>query len=76
MGPQRVSPGARARRALLFDALAALILAAIVLHLASGLGVIAFFGLPILLLGLLWIGVERLRARFRARAIRRSGLVF
>jgi hypothetical protein len=60
--PQRISPGARARRALLIDLVAAIVLAALVLHLAAGLGVIAFFGLPVLLIGLVWIAVERLRA--------------
>jgi uncharacterized membrane protein len=60
--PQRISPGARARRALLIDLVAAIVLAALVLHLAAGLGVIVFFGLPVLLIGLVWIAVERLRA--------------
>ena len=63
--PRRISPAARARRALLVDLIAAVVLAAVVLHAASGLGVVGFFGLPILLVGLLWIGVERLRARVR-----------
>jgi hypothetical protein len=61
--PRRISPGARARRALLVDMAAAIVLAAVVLNLAAGLGVIAFFGIPVLLVGLLWIGVERLLAR-------------
>jgi hypothetical protein len=65
--PRRISPAARARRALLADLVAAIVLAAIVLHLAAGLGVIAFFGVPVLLVGLLWIGVERLLARGRPR---------
>jgi hypothetical protein len=60
--PQRISPGARARRALLIDLVAAIVLAALVLYLAAGLGVIVFFGLPVLLIGLVWIAVERLRA--------------
>lgn len=65
--PRRISPGARARRALLIDTVAALVLAAIALSVAAGLGVVGFFGLPLLLLGLLWIGVERLVVRSRAR---------
>ncbi len=65
--PQRVSPGARARRALLFDTVAAIVLAAIALSLAAGLGVVGFFGLPVLVLGLVWIGVERLLPRVRPR---------
>jgi len=68
--PRRISPAARARRALLVDLTAAVVLAAVVLHAASGLGVVGFFGLPILLVGLLWIGVERLRARVRPRRVR------
>jgi hypothetical protein len=62
---RRISPAARARRALLADLIAAIALAAVVLHLASGLGVVGFFGLPLLLAGLLWIGFERLLSRLR-----------
>lgn len=65
--PQRISPGARARRALLVDMVLAGILALLALELTAGLGVVAFFGLPLLLLGLLWIGVEKLVARLRLR---------
>jgi hypothetical protein len=62
-----LTPGARARRALLIDAIAATLLAAIVLSLAAGLGVVAFFALPLFLLGLLWIAIERLVIRLRRR---------
>jgi uncharacterized membrane protein len=65
--PRRITPGARARRALLIDTAAAIVLAAVVLSLAAGLGVIGFFGLPLLLIGLAWIGVERLPRRRRRR---------
>jgi uncharacterized membrane protein len=65
--PRRISPAARARRALLVDLIAAAALATVVLHAASGLGVVGFFGLPILLLGLLWVAVERVRARVKPR---------
>jgi hypothetical protein len=65
---KRLTPGARARRALLVDAIAAAVLAALALSLAAGLGVVAFFALPLLLLGLLWIGIERLVLRLRRRA--------
>jgi uncharacterized membrane protein len=65
--PRRISPGARARRALLVDSIVALALAAIVLSQAAGLGVVGFFGLPLLLAGLLWIVAERLLARRRRR---------
>lgn len=64
-----ITPGARARRALLFDTLAAIALAVVVLSLAAGLGVVGFFGLPVLLLGLAWVGVERL---WRGRGSRRA----
>lgn len=65
--PQRISPGARARRALLFDLLVALALALVALQLIAGLGVVAFLALPLFLIGLLWIGVERLLRRLRLR---------
>lgn len=67
MSPQRITPGARARRALLIDAIVAALLATLVLSLAAGLGVVAFFALPIFLLGLLWIGVERTVTAIRRR---------
>jgi hypothetical protein len=65
-GRRGITPGARARRALLFDSLAAIVLAVIALSLAAGLGVVGFLGLPLLIAGLLWIGVERLLSRRRA----------
>jgi hypothetical protein len=64
---RRISPAARARRGWLIDLIAAAILALLALGLTAGLGVVAFFGLPVLLLGLLWIGVERLVGRIRRR---------
>jgi len=60
-----ITPGARARRALLADTLVAIALAALVLSFAAGLGVVGFFGLPVLVLGLAWIGIERLPLRRR-----------
>lgn len=63
--PRRVSPAARARRALLADLLVAAVVAALVLYLASGLGVVGFFGAPVLLACLLWIGFESLFSRLR-----------
>jgi hypothetical protein len=62
-----MTPGARARRALLVDVVAAALLATLAFSLAAGLGVVAFFALPLLLLGLLWIAVERLVLRLRRR---------
>lgn len=67
MSSRRVTPGARARRALLIDVVLAALLATIALSFAAGLGVVAFFALPVLLLGLLWIAVERLSIRLRHR---------
>lgn len=67
MSPNRITPGARARRNLLIDAIAAAFLATLALSLAAGLGVVAFFALPILLLGLLWIAIERLVRGLRRR---------
>ncbi len=64
--PRRISPGARARRALLGDVLAALALAGAALSLAAGLGVVGVFALPLLVAALLWIGVERGIARRRS----------
>jgi hypothetical protein len=63
MNSRQLTPGARARRALLVDMILAAIVAAIALSLAAGLGVVAFFALPLLLIGLLWIGAERLVGR-------------
>jgi uncharacterized membrane protein len=69
--PQRISPRARARRALLFDLVVAVAIALVVLQVTAGLGVVAFFGLPLLLVLLLWLGIEagvrRLRRRRRGR---------
>jgi hypothetical protein len=65
--PQRISPGARARRTLLFDFLIALAVAIVVLSLAAGLGVVGFFALPLFLIGLVWIGVEAGLRRLRRR---------
>jgi hypothetical protein len=67
MNERRLTPGARARRALLVDSIAAAVLAVLALSLAAGLGVVAFFALPLLLVGLLWVGLERLVLRRRSR---------
>lgn len=67
MSTRRLTPGARARRALLVDSVLAAAIAALAFSLAEGLGVVAFFAVPLLLLGLLWIGLERLVLRLRRR---------
>jgi hypothetical protein len=63
MTPRRITPGARARRALLVDSVLALVVALLLLQLAAGLGVVAAIAIPTLLVGLVWIGVERLVSR-------------
>jgi hypothetical protein len=63
-----MTPGARARRALLLDVVLAAILAALALGLTAGLGIVAFFALPLLLIGLVWIAIERLFQRARGRS--------
>jgi uncharacterized membrane protein len=65
--PRRISPGARARRALLVDIVLAAILATALLVATAGLGVVAFFALPLLAVGLAWVAVERLVRRLRRR---------
>jgi hypothetical protein len=65
--PRRISAAARARRALLFDSLAAVVLAALALSLAAGLGVVGFLGLPVLIIGLLWIAIESLLGGAKGR---------
>lgn len=64
--PRQVPPAAR-RRALALDLLAAAALAALAFALAAGVGVVGFVALPVLLAGLLWIGLEVLGRRTRAR---------
>lgn len=68
MSERRLTPGARARRALAVDAALAAALALILLTQAAGLGVVAAVSLPLALAGLLWIGAERVLGRLRSRA--------
>lgn len=69
--PREISSGARARRALLIDCLAAALLALPALLLTAGLGVVAFFALPLFLLGLLWLAAEAAVRALRRRRRRR-----
>lgn len=71
--PQRISPGARARRALLVDTLLALVLVLVLFQLAAGLGVVAVIAIPTLLAGLAWILLERLVVRARLRRYKQAG---
>ncbi len=70
--PQRISPGARARRALLVDTLLALVIALTLLQLAAGLGVVAVIAIPTLLAALAWILLERLVVRARHRRYKQA----
>jgi hypothetical protein len=63
--PKRISPAARARRALLVDTVLGALLAALFLGLTAGLGVVAFFALPLFLLGVLWVAGEAAVRRLR-----------
>jgi uncharacterized membrane protein len=69
---RRLTPGARARRALLIDVLAAVLLSVVALNVSAGLGVVGFFGLPLLILGLTWIAIERALSAIRRRRRRRE----
>jgi hypothetical protein len=72
MTAKRVTPGMRQRRELVVDLAAAAALAALLLSLAAGLGVVAVFAVPVLVLGLAWVGLERL-IRYMVRVDRRTG---
>lgn len=63
----------RRRRQRLADVLAAALIAAILLAALPGLGVVAWFALPLLVLGLAWLGIGSLSARRRETKRRRSG---
>jgi hypothetical protein len=65
--PRRPSPARLERRRLAVDLALGAVVAAVFLLLAGGLGVVAWFGVPILLLVLLSFAVERLIHRRRAR---------
>lgn len=67
MTPRTIRPAALRRRDLAVDVAAAVTVALLVLELTAGLGVVAFIALPLLLLGLLWIGAERVIRRVLGR---------
>ena len=56
--PRDISPGAASRRSLLADFLIALLLALLAIALAAGIGVVGFAAILILLVLLLWLGIE------------------
>ena len=63
--PREISEGAAARRALHADLLVAIAIAALVISLAAGWGVVAIIAVPTLLVLLLWFGIGRLLSRLR-----------
>jgi hypothetical protein len=65
--PRRPSPARAERRRLAVDLGLGAILAGLVLLLAGGLGVVAWFGVPVLIIVLLSFAVEWLIRRRRAR---------
>ena len=71
--PRRPSPARRERRRLAVDVALGAVVAALFLSFAAGLGVVAWFALPILLILLLSFAVERLVIRRRARRGPRRG---
>ena len=56
--PRDISPGTAARRSLLADLLAAVVLALLTFQLAAGIGVVGFLALLTTAVLLLWICVE------------------
>ena len=69
--PRRRSPAQLQRRRLAIDLSLALLIAVIFVSVAGGLGVVAWFGLPVLLIGLLTLAVERLVRRRQSRRRRK-----
>jgi uncharacterized membrane protein len=65
--PRRRSPAQLQRRRLAIDLAIALLIAVVFVIVAGGLGVVAWFGLPILLIGLLTFAVEGIVSRRRSR---------
>jgi hypothetical protein len=64
----RLAERRRRRRGLVVDVLLAAAVAGVVLAALPGLGVVAWFALPLLVLGLIWIAAERALAGRRRRA--------
>ena len=64
---RRPSPARSQRRRAAIDLAVAAALAAVFLIAAGGLGIVAWFGVPILLLGLLSVAIEALLRRRRTR---------
>jgi hypothetical protein len=72
--PREITPGAAARRSLLVDLVAAVLLAVIGLIVAAGIGIVGVVSLVVLLAIVVWIGVEAaVRGILRRRRSRASG---
>ncbi|HEY2716901.1 MAG TPA: hypothetical protein VGI73_11850 [Solirubrobacterales bacterium] len=56
--PRDVAPAARARRALLFDGLAALALTVVAMLISAGVGILGFAGALVAILLLAWVAIE------------------
>ena len=57
--PRQISPAARARRALLFDVLAAAALTIVALLVSAGIGIVGFAGLLVATLLIAWAALEK-----------------
>jgi hypothetical protein len=66
--PRDISPGAAARRSLLFDTVAALAIFLVAISVAAGIGVVGFVALPTAIVLLLWYLVETVVRRVRRRS--------
>jgi uncharacterized protein (DUF58 family) len=74
MLPRNITPGQAARRALLGDLAIAALLTLVAIAFATGIGVVGFFALLILLAALIWIATEAtVKALLRRRTRRRGG---
>jgi hypothetical protein len=70
--PRRISPGAAARRSLLFDTVAALAIFLLAVSVAAGIGVVGFIAVPVALVLFTWFLIEAAVRRFRRPRKRRS----
>ena len=66
--PREISPGAAARRSLLFDTVAALAIFLVAISVAAGIGVVGFVALLAAILLVVWYLVEAVVRRVRRRS--------
>lgn len=69
--PTPASPAAAARRSLLFDTVAAIVIAVAAILLAAGIGVVGFVALLAATVLVAWFGIEATLRRTRRRCSRR-----